>query len=110
MLQKLINSALAAPSGERLKTIASGAEYNVEKSFEPAMLIANIIIYVLGFAGLIFLVMVLYSGAKMIFAGGNEQEIEASKTRLKNSVLGFIIIILAFSILLFIRGAILNVV
>lgn len=109
ILGKIINSALAAPFSDRVEIIAKDAEYNTSKTLVPAVLIANIITYVLGFVGLVFLVMILYSGAKMIFAGGNEQEIDAAKTRLKNAIIGFIIIALAFTILMFVRASLLNI-
>jgi len=109
MLGKIINHALAAPSADRLQSIAQTAEYNTAQSFSPAILIVNIITYVLGFVGLIFLIMILWSGTKMIFAGGNEQEIDEAKTRLKNAVIGFIVIVLAFTILMFVRATVLTV-
>lgn len=113
-LKKLAGVAVAAvadlqSTGDRLKDIAGKAEYNTAQVFVPATLIANIIIYILSFVGLIFLAMILYSGAKMIIAGGNDQEIESAKTRLKNAVIGFIVIALAFTILMFVRATILNV-
>lgn len=96
-------------SSERLQKIGIDSNFNTTQTFSPALVVTNVIVYILSFVGLVFLVMILYSGFKMIFAGGNDQEIDAAKTRLKNAVLGFIVIVLAFSILLFIRATVLNV-
>jgi len=107
-LEKFFLAALPLSSSDRLNSVGDKAGY-INKVITPATLIVNVISYVLGFVGLIFLAMIIYSGVQMIIAGGNDQVIEEAKTRLKNAVLGFAIVASAYAILLFVGKVILQI-
>lgn len=66
------------------------------------VVIVRIINAALGFLGIIVVLLVLYGGYLWMTAGGDERKVETAKTVLKNSVIGLIIIILAFAITRFI--------
>jgi hypothetical protein len=68
------------------------------------LVIADIIYIVLGFVGIIFLVLVIISGYQWMTAGGNADQVDKAKTRLKNAVIGLVIVFLAFSITYFITN------
>lgn len=53
----------------------------------------------LGLAGFATILMIIYYGFKYITAAGNEEAIEQAKTGLKWSILGFVITILAYTII-----------
>lgn len=64
--------------------------------------IGQIIAVVLGFLGIIFLVLIIYSGFQWMTAGGNEDTITAAKKRLTNAVSGLGIVLAAWIITFFV--------
>jgi hypothetical protein len=64
--------------------------------------IGLIISYILGFIGVIFLVIIIYSGFQWMTAGGNEETVAKAKKRLTNAVIGLVIIFTAYLITYFI--------
>src|SRR3989339_75135 len=71
--------------------------------------IGIIISYMLAFLGVIFLVLVIYSGFQWLTAGGNEDKVKQARSRITNAVFGLIIILAAFAITNFIVGKIQNI-
>lgn len=94
--------AQVTPPAERFKNLAGQAGYNTGAGGTKTDIVVNVIIYALGFVGLFFLIMIIYSGIQWISAGGNEDTITKAKTRLKNSIIGFAIIILAYALTVFV--------
>lgn len=82
----------------RFKKIADKSGYITDSANSKITIMADIIIYALGLVGLFFLIMVLYSGFQWISAGGNEEIITKAKTRLKNSIIGFAVIVAAYAL------------
>lgn len=60
--------------------------------------IGSIISYILGFIGLIFFTLVLYSGFQWMTAGGNEEKAGKAKERIIHAAMGLALIIIAFLI------------
>ena len=60
--------------------------------------VAKIIRSLLGFMGIIFVILFIYAGFLWMTAGGNESKIEESKKYLSRSIIGLVIILSAFSI------------
>ncbi|MBN2854352.1 hypothetical protein JXK06_02340 [Patescibacteria group bacterium] len=58
----------------------------------------KIIQWVLGFLGLIFLVLIIFAGFKWMTSGGNEEEVKKAQALMKNAVIGLIIILAAWTI------------
>ncbi len=67
-------------------------------------IIANIIRVALGLLGIIALVIVLYGGWLWMTAGGNEDQIGKAKKTLINGAVGLVIILSAYSIVVFVMG------
>ena len=65
---------------------------------EPMAMITDIMGYVLGFLGIIIFINIIFAGYQWIMAGGNEEAISKAKTRIKNSIIGLIIIVSAYII------------
>lgn len=61
-------------------------------------IISVLIEVVLGFLGVIFLVLTIAAGFKWMASQGNEKEIDAAKSSIKNSVIGLLIVIAAYAI------------
>jgi hypothetical protein len=65
-------------------------------------IVASIIRVVLGFLGIIFVVLLIFGGFKYMTSGGNQDKVEEAIKMIKNAVIGLIIIAAAFSITYFI--------
>lgn len=50
----------------------------------------------LGFVGVIFIILAIYGGFQWMTAGGNEQKVTEAQNRLKNGVIGAIIVFAAY--------------
>lgn len=68
------------------------------ESNDPATIITNLIRLALGFIGIIFVVLVLYTGVLVMFSGGNEEQIAKAKKTFFNALIGLIIILMSRSI------------
>ncbi|MFH1667752.1 MAG: hypothetical protein ABH884_01875, partial [Candidatus Komeilibacteria bacterium] len=75
---------------------------------DPLLLTANIIRMVLGFIGLIFIVLIIWSGIQWLTSNGSPDRITKAKNRIIHSVIGLVILIAAFGISEFVLDAIIN--
>lgn len=66
--------------------------------------VINVIQWLLGLLGLVAVIMIIFGGFTWMTAGGNEERIEKAKKILKASIIGLIIILLAWAIVTFIIG------
>jgi len=64
--------------------------------------IGQIIAVVLAFLGVVFLVLVVFSGIQWMTAGGNEENVTKARTRLINATVGLAIVIAAYAITWFV--------
>lgn len=64
--------------------------------------IATIIKTVLGLLGIIFVVLIIVAGFKWMMAGGNEKDVDDAKSRIKNSIIGLLIVLSAYAITAFV--------
>lgn len=69
----------------------------------------NIVNLVLGFLGLIAVVIILIGGFKWMTSGGSEEKVSASKKLLFAGLIGLIIILLAWGIATWVVGSVYNV-
>lgn len=60
--------------------------------------IGEIISYALGFIGLIFLCLMIYSGWQWMTAGGNEEKVEEAKKRIAQAAIGLALVMLSYLI------------
>lgn len=106
------SNPIAAFGGEREDLLVNAgrrAGFDVEGGGSSISVIAGRIIYAtLGLLGVIFLVLIVYSGYLWMTAGGEEQQIEKAKDYIKNSVIGLVIILAAFGITRFVMNSLLN--
>ncbi len=63
-----------------------------------AKIISNITTWILGFAGTIAVLFIIWGGIQYITAAGNEKQAESAKQTLTYAVLGLIVILLAYVI------------
>ncbi len=69
-------------------------------------IIKNSLNIALGLLGLIFLVLIIYSGFMWMTSAGNEEKVKKAKLALKNSIIGVIIILFSFIITQFVFNTI----
>jgi hypothetical protein len=72
-------------------------------------IIGQIINIILGFLGIVLLLIILYSGFLWMTAGGDPKKVTEAQQRIGNAVVGLIIIVAAFAISNFVLGSLVNV-
>lgn len=68
--------------------------------------VITIINYVLGFLGLVAVVLIIYGGILMVTSAGNEEGVTKAKKIITWSAVGIVLIILSYSIVQFITNVI----
>jgi len=71
-------------------------------SGDPKLIIANVVRIALGFAGLIFVILIIYGGWMYMTSEGVAEKVTKAREIIKNSVIGILIIMSAFVIVSFI--------
>jgi hypothetical protein len=81
-----------------------GEQYG-QNSQHPTSLVSiivKIINYSMGILGVLFLGLIVMSGFQWMTAGGNEDSIEKAKSRMKNAIIGLVIVLMSWTISYFI--------
>ncbi|MEK7473665.1 MAG: pilin [Patescibacteria group bacterium] len=96
-----------APVTEGLKAVGeaggiAGGETDI------MTIIGRIINIALGFVGIVLLVIMLYAGYEWMTSGGDAAKIDSAKTRIRNAVIGLVIITMSFAIVNFILNALID--
>lgn len=74
----------------------------------PADSIGLAIQVVLGFIGVIFLILMIYAGYSWMMARGNQAEVDKAKRMLENAIIGLVIVLSAYAITYFMGLALTN--
>ena len=69
---------------------------------DPRTVIANVINVILGFLGLIAVIIILMGGFKWMTAGGNQDKVDEAKKLITAGIIGLVIILASFGIATFI--------
>jgi heme/copper-type cytochrome/quinol oxidase subunit 2 len=72
-------------------------------------IIGLLINVVLGFLGIVFLVLLLYAGFLWMTAAGDEQKVKKARDMIFQAVIGLVIVVAAFAISSFVLGSLVNV-
>ena len=64
--------------------------------------IINVVQWVLGFLGLVAVIMILIGGFQWMTAGGNEEKVASAKKIISAAVIGLIVVLLAWAIVIFV--------
>jgi len=64
--------------------------------------VVNVVQWVLGFLGLIAVIMILIGGFQWMTAGGNEEKVASAKKIISAAVIGLIVVLLAWAIVIFV--------
>lgn len=89
-----MNAQLGAAAGN------SGAGFGEPQ--DPRLIVATTIRILLGLTGTVFLGLTIYAGYLWMTAGGNEDDVGKAKTLLTQAVIGLMVILLSYSITIFV--------
>ena len=73
---------------------------------DPRLIAANLINVVLGFLGILFLVLTIFAGFKWMTAAGNDEQVAGAKKLLTAAVIGLVIILSSYAISAFVLDAV----
>ena len=89
----------------RLEAVGEKSGYQVDGSVDLISMIGLIINSVLGFLGIIFIVLIIAAGFQWMTAGGNEEQTKKATATIMHSVIGLIITLSSWAIWTFIFTA-----
>jgi hypothetical protein len=75
---------------------------------DPRTMVGSIVKIILGFLGIIAVILILYGGFRWMTAAGNEDGIASAKKTIAAGVIGLVIILMAFGIAQFVINALYN--
>lgn len=85
---------LASFAGFRTRNLPAGAS-GLQRVAEIVGLLLNVL---LAFLGVMFLILIIVAGLRWMTARGDEQQVEQSKTTIKNALLGLLVVVGAYAI------------
>ncbi len=65
-------------------------------------ILGSVIKTVLSLLGIVFVILIIFSGYQWMMAGGNEEQVSKAKDRIRDAVIGVIIVVLAYAITAFV--------
>lgn len=86
----------------KFRNFAADSGANVDA--DPEQIVGNIINTVVGVLGVIAVGLVVYAGGLWITAAGRDEQVEKAKQILKTTIIGIVILGLAYAIVLFITS------
>ena len=89
------DTGLSQTGGDVYGTTPNIGEFIGEKLITPAF----------GVIGIIFLVLMIYAGFLWMTAGGNETQVTKARSIITNSLIGTLIVIVAYAVTIFLVGA-----
>ncbi len=100
LLTLAVPALTQASLGESLNKTATQAD--ISQNQDLGSLVSTIIQGILGILGLIFVILLVYGGVQWMTAMGQEEKIKKAKKTIVNSVIGLVIIILAYAIVTYV--------
>src|SRR5574344_1569050 len=89
-------------------SFAAKSGYDISGELQPEVFIGDIILIVLQFLGVIFLCFIIYGGFTWMTATDEADKVKKAKKIIKNSVIGLIIVVLAYAISAFVVQSVLQ--
>lgn len=86
-----------------LKNAVAGT--GLDKNPGLAIFIGNVVEFILGFLGLLFLVIIVYAGVIWTTAQGDIKKVDKAKDMLKNGIIGLAIVFAAYAVQAFVVAA-----
>ncbi|MBI1961525.1 MAG: hypothetical protein HYS45_02385 [Parcubacteria group bacterium] len=86
--------------------VTDASQINVGQNQDLKGSIANVVNILLGFLGILAVIIILYAGFKWMTASGNEEQVGEARKMLLQAVIGLVIIMLAWVITNFVTSQI----
>jgi len=96
--------------GDAVGTDATGEALGLSGSKDPRAIAASVIRVLLGFLGIVAVVIILIGGFKWMTANGEEGKIEEAQNYIRGGIIGLIIVLAAFGIAKFVMDAVIGAV
>lgn len=93
-LAQISNGTIA----NRLERTGSSAGFSAADETSLARTVGKIVNVALSFLGIIFVILIILGGYQWMTAGGNEEQVSQAKSRIKNAIIGLILVVSAFAI------------
>ena len=95
----LVNQVWAFDSpSSRLDNLASKQDIRIKTNKSLPETVGRAVKYVVGFVGIIFLILILYAGFLWMTAGGSQEEVTKARAILKWSLIGVIVVLGAYAV------------
>ncbi|MFA5420945.1 MAG: hypothetical protein WC280_02905 [Patescibacteria group bacterium] len=83
--------------GSKLEQVGIGAGYSPADEYSVSRTIGIIISTLLSFLGVIFIILVVISGYQWMTAGGNEEQVKKAQSRMKNAIIGLVVVVSCYA-------------
>lgn len=103
-----VNDMWGGPTGKGYVRDNSGLPANGGEGTDIRLVIANVIKVILGFLGILAVIIIVYAGFKWMLSGGSEEKVGEAKKMLVAGVIGLAIILSAYALANFVINNIYN--
>ena len=91
--------------GSQSNLTAIGTAAEIQSAQNLPALIGNIINVILGLLGIVFVILVIYSGIQYILSRGDSKKVEAANDNIRTAIIGLVITVAAYAISNYVIGA-----
>ena len=104
----LLHLSLILSRGHALDLMPDSSEFDIGMDTDASLteIIARLISIVLGFLGIIIVLIILYAGFTWMTAGGDQEKVKTAKQWMINGIIGLVIVTAAWAIASFVTGSI----
>lgn len=98
-ITRLVNAQIIDPQKTQIQNLTDNMQ--VTAGYNPMTIgevVATLISAVLGFLGVIFIILIIVAGFKWMTAGGNDENVKKAQTAIKNALIGLIIVLASYAI------------
>ncbi len=83
---------------KKIDQSASKMGFDVSGAQTPETIVGIVISAVLGFLGVIFIVLMVYGGILWMTAGGNDEKVGKAKNIIRNAAIGLVVVLISYSL------------
>jgi hypothetical protein len=84
--------------GGKLEEVGVGAGFSEADEYSVSRTLGVIISTLLSFLGIVFIILTIISGYQWMTAGGNEEQVKKAQSRIKNAIIGLVVVVSCYAI------------